>query len=155
MRACVVAATAVLAPAVASASDFAISGGVTEVVAPTAEHIGAYPSVAVAMIVPTRLVTLVPAIGVEWSPEIGAWGFTCALIADLPVTNHLGIDVIATAVHDQVGGDWQDAGFYVALGAGVSVFRRSWALSPSLSVVRGLNVDAWTLAPALSISHVL
>jgi hypothetical protein len=142
-------------PGVASASDPSLSVGMVEVVAPTGGHVGAYPNVALSIVVPHEHVALIPTLGVEWSPELGAWGFTGAFVVDVPVAKRVGIDVIATVIHDQAGMAVADSAFYAGVGGGVSLFHDAWTLSPSVSLLRGLNVNGWTLAPALNLSYAL
>jgi hypothetical protein len=152
MRNWLIAATLLL-PSVASASDPSLNVGMVDVVATGGENIGAYPYVAVSLVVPKDRVTLIPTIGVEWSPELGAWGIAGGLVVDVPVAKRVGVDVIATLIHDQPGASFANAAFYGGLGGGVSVFCDEWTLSPSISLLRGLNVNSWTLAPALNVSR--
>jgi hypothetical protein len=152
MRAWIV-ASSLLVPHVAYASTPSLNAGVVDLVAPTADHLGAYPYVALSMIVPKDHVTLIPTIGIEWSPELSAWGFNGALVVDVPVAKTVGLDVIASLVHDQVGGEWNKAAFYAGIGGGCSIFRDTWTFSPSVSLLRGLNVGGWSLAPALNVSY--
>jgi hypothetical protein len=58
-------------------------------------------------------------------------------------------------IHDQPGLDAAQALFLVGLGAGVSVLAGRWAFSPSISVFRALNADAWALVPGLNVSFVI
>jgi hypothetical protein len=152
-RSLLAATVAAIAPHGAEASDLAVGVGIVEAVAPTPEHLGVYSCVAVSLVVPAARVTFVPTIGVEWSPELGAWGFSSGLVMDVPVAKWLGVDVIASLVHDQAGAAWSEATFYAGIGAGVSMFHGAWALSPSLSAFHGINVNSWTLAPGLSVSR--
>jgi hypothetical protein len=141
------------APGVAAASDVSLNAGVVDLVSTDAKHVGAYPYLGASLIVPTEHVTLVPTLGIEWSPELGGWGLTAALVVDIPVAKRLGLDIIASLVHDQPGDEWSSAAFYAGLGLGVSVFREQWTVSPSVSVLRGLDVEGWTLAPAVNVSY--
>ena len=153
MRAWLAVVIAMLVPRLAHAWEPAINAGVVDVVAPTLKHVGAYPYVAVSMGVPWDHVFLASTVGVEWSPELGAWGFTGALSIDVPVAKRLGIDVLGSLTHDQAGMAWRGAAFYAGIGAGVSVFCDAWALSPSISAVHGINVGGWTLAPTFNVSR--
>jgi hypothetical protein len=152
MRACLIAAFC-LVPNLAIAANPSINVGVVDLVAPTADHLGAYPYVAVSVMIPTQRVTLVPTVGVEWSPELGAWGFSGCVVVDVPVAKRIGLDLIGSLIHDQSGTAFGDAAFYAGLGGGVSVFHETWTISPSVSVLRGLNVGGWTLAPAVNLAY--
>jgi hypothetical protein len=139
----------------ALAGDLVVNAGMLEVASIAPEHVGAYPYVALSLVVPTEHVTWIPSLGLEWAPELGAWGVVGSLTADFPVSTGLGIDAIVSIVHDQVGGAFRESTFYAGLGAGVSVFLGRWTISPSVSLFRGLNADAWTVGPALNVGFAL
>jgi hypothetical protein len=139
----------------ANAADLAVGVGVVEAVAPVPAPalLGMYSCAAVSLVVPAASVFLVPTVGIEWSPELGAWGFSGGLAIDVPVANRVGVDIIASVVHDQAGAAWSEAAFYAGLGAGVSVSRGAWTLSPSVVAFHGINVGGWTLSPGLALSR--
>jgi hypothetical protein len=142
-----------IVPHAAYASDLSINAGVLDVVSPEPAHVGVYPYVGLSVVLPHDRVTVIPTVAIEWSPDLGTWGFSGAMVVDVPVARRIGLDVITSFVHDQIGDAWSEAAFYAGLGGGVSLFRDKWTLSPSVSVLRGLNVDAWTLAVALNTSY--
>jgi len=144
---------AVCASGRASAADLAVGVGLVEAVAPAPALLGLYSCAAVSLVLPAASVLLAPTLGIEWSPELGAWGFSGGLVMDVPVAKRLGVDFIASVVHDQAGAAWSEAAFYAGIGAGVSVSRGAWTLSPSVIAFHGINVAGWTLAPGLGVSR--
>jgi hypothetical protein len=137
----------------AAAADLAANAGVFELVALDGpEHVGVYTYVAGSLVVPTDAVTIVPGLGIEWSPDLGAWGFFSSLVADFPVGESLGVDAILLVIHDQLGDDFAGAAFYAGLGGGVSWILGRWAVSPSLVVYHGLDVDGWTGSLGVNVS---
>ena len=130
----------------------AINTGIIEAMTPDANHVGVYSYAAVSIAIPTPHVTVAPRLGAEWSPELGAWGFVTSVAADVPVHPRLGVDFIATLVHDQVGADWGSAAFYAGPGVGVSLILGRWALSPSVTAVRALSSSNWTLGAGLNLA---
>jgi hypothetical protein len=154
--AAVIAAVIAASAAGASAADFALSAGALELVSPSApHHLGVYGYVAASVVVPSEHVTLVSSVGIEGSPELGAWGLIVGIVADFPVSDHVGVDAIATFVHDQIGERWNEAAFYAGAGAGVSFFVDRWTISPSVVALGGLNVGGWTLAPGINLAFTL
>lgn len=136
--------------------DLAANAGALEVFEPTTpQHVGAYSYLALSLAIPTDRATLVPSLGAEWSPELGAWGFVASLTADFPAGTRLGIDVTASLAHDQLGSQWADATYAAGIGGGVSVFLGPWTVSPSINVFTGLNVSGWTIVPTINLSHSL
>ncbi len=138
----------------AFAADPAVNVGVLEIAAlPGAQHLGVYPYLAASIVFANDVAVLIPSLGIECSPELGAWGLVGAFTADFPVGKIVGIDLVLTLVHDQLGLEFDDAAFYLGLGAGASFLWDEWTLSPSVSVFRGLNVDGWSLVPAFNLAR--
>jgi hypothetical protein len=143
-------------PRRAGAVDVALDVGAIEVIGTShGNHYGVYPYVGVSLVAPAGPITLLPTVSVEWSPEFDRWGFVGALIGDYALTDRLGVDGMLVLLHDQAGTDWDEAAFYLGVGAGVSVFVGKLTISPSLGLYRALDVDAWTFVPGLNAAWTL
>ncbi len=134
------------------AEQVALNVGALEVAAPSAAHVGAYSYLAGSLIIPTESVSWIASLGMEYSPELEAWGLVAGLTVDYAVSEGLGLDLIGTIIHDQVKADWGQAVFFAGIGIGTSVFLERWTLSPSISLFRGLNAPAWSVAPGLNLA---
>lgn len=123
---------------------------------PGLTHYGVYPCLGGSLAVITDRATIAPGLCVEWAPEFDAWGAFPSLMVDLPVGEHWGIDVIASAWSDQVGGDFNNVAFYGGGGAGASYFvDDQWTVSASFNAYAGLNAPAagFVVAPGLALSY--
>lgn len=123
---------------------------------PGLTHYGVYPCLGGSIAVVTDRATIAPGLCIEWAPEFGAWGAFPSLTVDIPVAEHVGIDLVASAWSDQVGGDFDGVAFYGGGGAGTSYFIDDhWTVSGSLNAYGGLNAPAagFILAPGLALSY--
>lgn len=142
-----------VAPSAARAADPAVNVGVIEVVGfPGAEHLGVYPYAAFSLTFPLGVVNLIPALGLEASPDVRRWGLAGTLTADFPLTPRLGVDAIAGVLHDQDGLSFKDALFLAGVGGGVSISAGSLVVSPSLMVFKALNATGWSLVPGINLA---
>lgn len=140
-------------PAAARAADPAVNAGAIEVVGfPGPEHLGVYPYAAFSLTFPLGKVNLIPALGIEASPDVKRWGFAGTFTADFPVSDRLGVDAIAGAIHDQDGLAFKDAIFLAGLGGGVSITAGHLVVSPSIMAFKGLNVSGWSLVPGVNLA---
>ncbi|MBI5077040.1 hypothetical protein HZB94_01525 [Candidatus Falkowbacteria bacterium] len=138
----------------AGAQDLAVNAGAIEVMAiPDEIHLGAYPYLGGSLVIPTKEVTLVPGLSVEWSPEFNRWGFVANLVLDRPLNDRIGLDLNLALTHDQEGNKWDEAVFLLGFGPGASIFLGQWTISPSFCFFRGLNVPGWTFVPGVNISY--
>lgn len=120
---------------------------------PQSTHIGLYLYGGVATTVAiSQTVTLLPSMSVEWSPELGRWGFVATGTMDALVSKTLGLDVQILLVHDQPAWQFGEAMFYAGPGAGLSIYFGSSTISPSVNVLYGLSDGSWSLTPALNVS---
>jgi hypothetical protein len=130
----------------------AINVGFIEVVAlPTPAHVGLYPYVAGSMIWLFDWFTVVPSLGVEWSPQLRRWGLVGGVGMNFALTERFSVDVNVKMIHDQTGNDWNNADFLLGGGAGVSFYLRDVAVSPYLNLFRGLTRSSWSLVPGLNL----
>jgi hypothetical protein len=140
-------------PAAVRAADPAVNAGAIEVIGfPGPEHLGVYPYLAFSLTFPLGTVNLIPALGVEASPDVRRWGFAGTFTADFPVSDRLGVDAIAGVIHDQDGLAFRDAIFLAGLGGGVSITAGHLVVSPSIMAFKGINVSGWSLVPGLNLS---
>jgi hypothetical protein len=138
----------------AEAGEPAINIGAIEAIAvPNGQHLGAYPYAAMSVAVSVRRATLIPRLGIEYSPDTSRWGLVTTLVLDLPVSERLGIDLIASAIHDQEGTRLRDATFLLGGGVGVSVTTSRFVVSPSLCVYGSLDAGGWSVVPGVNISY--
>lgn len=138
----------------AKAQDFAVNAGAIEVMAiPDGIHLGAYPYLGGSLVFPTKEITFVPGLSVEWSPEFNRWGFVANLVLDRPLNDKIGLDLNLALTHDQEGSKWDEAAFLFGFGPGVSVFLGPLTISPSFCFFRGLNVPGWSFVPGVNISY--
>ena len=89
---------------------------------------------------------------VEWSPEFSRWGFVGSLVIDVPITDWFGVDALFTFLHDQENDSWDEAQFYLGVGAGVSFVFGPLAISPSTSLFYGLTTPSFSLVPGVNAS---
>lgn len=144
----------------ARAADVAANVGMIQVWGlPDVVDFGAYPYVGASFPITTDEVVLIPGLGLEYSPEFDRWGFVSTFVVDRSLRPWLGLDGQLTLIHDQSGGDWGEALFFLGIGAGASFFVADGkvAISPSLNLFRGLNLpagsDPWSLVPGLNLAH--
>jgi hypothetical protein len=138
------------------AAPIALNAGAIEVVGvPDPTHLGVYPYVGVSTLVPTEHVAIIPSLAIEWSPEFSRWGFVASVAADYSLTPRLGLDVNVTLIHDQGGGAFGDAAFFLGAGPGISVFVGRTTISPYLSAFHGLNVSGWSIVPGVNVAVTL
>jgi hypothetical protein len=143
-----------LAGSVALAADPSVSVGASENVGlDDGEHYGFYPAVMGALAFEAGPVVLVPAVGVEGCAELGAWGFIGSFAVDVPVHDHVGIDVAAMVVHDQEGDAWDEATVSIGGGLGASVFLDQWSISPMVAVFGVPGEPGLILSPSLTVSY--
>lgn len=136
--------------------DFGVAAGATEVIgSPMPTHLALYPAVGAYAAFATEHVTFMPQLMVEFAPEIGYWGFMPMLVADVPVSDHVGLDAIVGGYNDQEETDFGGAAIFVGGGFGCSYFfDEHWTLSPSVTVYRGVRTVSDTLfSPAAFVSY--
>lgn len=139
-----------------AAQDVAANVGAIEVVAlPGTVHVGAYPYAGLSLVLPTKQLTFVPGLAVEWSPELKHWGFVETLAIDRRVSTHLGIDLNLGLIHDQAGLKWKEAIYFAGAGPGCTVFLGDWAISFSAVFFRKLDAPVWALVPGVNLSYTL
>ncbi|HVO29573.1 MAG TPA: hypothetical protein VMV18_02510 [bacterium] len=144
----------VLAPGFARAADFAWNVGAIEVVGePGSDHLGVYPYAALSAVVPVGKVAIIPAVGVEWSPEFGHWGFVGTITADYALGKRVGLDLNVAFIHDQQDHHWSDAAFLAGGGPGCSFYLDKWTVSPYLSWFQGLNASGGAIVPGVNIAR--
>lgn len=83
---------------------------------------------------------LVPSIGIAFAPDTHAWGGITKLTAEWHISDYVGLDLIASVMHDQPGLHWSHAELFVGLGPGVSIFLAHGKLIVSASVLFMHNV---------------
>lgn len=137
--------------------DFGVTGGLMEYVGtPGHTHYGLYPSAGGYASFATDFGSVTPGLALEYSPEFSAWGFFPSVTTDFSVTDHVGVDVIASAWNDQEGGDFAGGAIYVGGGLGASYFLTdTWTLSASWNVFRGVRNNPVTIyaSPGVNISY--
>lgn len=139
------------------AQEVGLNSGLVEIInlqAPP-QHVGLYPYLAVSMAKEWEGWVIAPNVGLEVSPELGAWGAVLSATADRPMVEHLGWDLLATVIHDQYRSDFKHAKFYMGVGTGFSFLFDAWSISPSMSVFRGLNNSEWSLVPIVNVGRTL
>lgn len=137
------------------AGDVALTAGAGEALAlPRPAHLGVYPYAAVSVVLPYDHVSVIPGLGLEYSPDTGHWGFVGTLVFDVPLTATVGGDVIVAAAHDQAGTQWRDAQLLVGGGLGLSIATKQVVTSPSFCIYTAVGSTAWSLVPGISVSHV-
>jgi hypothetical protein len=140
----------------ANAGQLALNVGALEVVGlPHPAHLGLYPSVALSMAIQGPGLTLIPALGVEWAPELGRGGLVATLTSDWAMNDWLGLDLGVTLVHDQPGMRLSESLFYLGAGPGFSVFLGPWSLSAYVDGMLGLADGSWSLTPGLNLARTL
>jgi len=143
-------------PLAAHASDLWIGLGVSEVASvPDVSHYGVYGYAGVTLPIELGTVWLIPGLGVEVCPEQGTGGGVGSLTLERSIMATVAADLIISAVHDQPGLSWSDAVFSLGAGGGVSLTRGAFVVSPSVTVFRVVDSPAWSVAPAIAVSHEL
>lgn len=147
-------ACVMLAAGVACAADPSVSVGASENIGLSeGDHQGFYPSVMAGLGFEAGPVILVPSVGIEGCAELGRWGFLGAFVVDVPVSDHLGIDLAAQVAHDQEGGDWDEAVFAVGGGMGATVYLGPWSVSPMVSLLGVPGEPGLFLSPSVSVGY--
>ena len=140
-----------LAPAPAFAGLGANAGAIQVIGEPHGDDLGLYPYVAVSKLYPAGKVAIIPAVGVEWAPRTGNWGFTGVVTADYALGSRIGLDLNAAFIHDQHDHHWSDAAFLAGGGPGFSVYAGKWTVSPYVSWFQGINVSGGALVPGINV----
>src|SRR5262245_23861422 len=155
IRVCVVAIAILGAtPGLGHAADPALNVGAIEAIGvPSAAHLGAYGYVTLSVAFPVHGVSLVPGVGVEYSPDASRWGFVGSFVLDVPLSAKISGDVIVAAGHDQSGAQWSSALLLVGGGIGVSIVTDQLVISPSLCMYAATDGSGWSLTPGLGVSH--
>ena len=149
-------ALVLLMPITASATSLGLNAGAIEVVGlEDGVHYGVYPYAGLSLALETEYALVIPGVGVEWAPEFGRWGFVGTLVADFPVLDWLGADVLLTFIHDQHNNEWSEALYYFGLGGGVTFVFGQLTVSPSVSVFAPLNGSGWSFVPGLNVGYSL
>ena len=116
------------------------------------EHMAFYPGLSASLTFETGRWLLSPSLGVEWSADGEFWGLMAMLYADRPLNQHIGVDIIVAAMHDQLSDDWTNAEFFLGAGGGLSWFiHKRVALTPNILCYYGVRTDSWALAPGLNL----
>lgn len=138
----------------ALAADPAVNVGVIENIAvPDTEHLGVYPYVSGSLVIsPRENVLIVPGVGFEYSPEFNRWGFVGTLVFDYAFSESVGFDIVTTILHDQTAADFDDALWFLGIGPGMTFVTESVAISPSVSLYRGLTAPGWSVVPGLNVA---
>jgi hypothetical protein len=145
-----------VASAEARAADLAANVGVLEVVGvPGGAHLGVYPYLGLAAVLPMGSTTLIPSLSFEWSPDQSRDGFVAALTADFGINDTLGFDLNVAFIHDQPKLDFGQSIFLVGGGPGVSLFFGPWTVSPYVSAYRDLSGGGWCVSPAVNLARTL
>lgn len=101
--------------------------------------------------------TLSPGLCVEFALDgFGYWGIFPSVTLDIPLTDSVGLDLIAFAWSDHDGGDLANAAYYGGGGLGVSYFLDDHlTASVSFNAFAGLNDAALglVLAPGIAASY--
>lgn len=139
------------------AEDIGLNVGMIEVLGvPKAGHLGLYPYAALSIISATKEEILIPAVGVEWSPESDRWGFVCTFTVDFPITDKLGFDLNTALIHDQSGTDWDNALFFLGVGPGVSATFGHWVVSPYFEIFGQIRPPdpSFALVPGINLAYI-
>ncbi len=137
----------------AGAATKALNAGFIQITAmPGGNQLGLYPYVTGSLAFTRDRLTLIPSVGVEWSPSTARWGFTGSAVLDVQVSRRVGADAILMMVHDTDTWELRQASYFAGAGTGLSFFFDKWVVSPSVSVFRGLNVPGWSLVPGVNLS---
>tara|TARA_A100001015_G_C14957681_1_gene699492 strand:- start:936 stop:1301 length:366 start_codon:yes stop_codon:yes gene_type:complete len=111
-----------------------------------------YPGMSLSLTIETNGWALSPSLGAEWTADGEFWGLMAMLYADHPLNKDLGVDIILAAMHDQVGGDWANAEYFMGAGGGLTWFANERvALTPNILVYYGLRTKTWALAPGVNL----
>ncbi len=95
---------------------------------------------------------LIPSMGFAFAPDTHAWGGIAKLTAEWHISDYVGLDLIASVMHDQPGLHWSHAEFFAGFGPGVSLFLAHGRLIVSASVLFMHNVangSGGVVVPAL------
>lgn len=141
-----------LAAPSAQAKPLALNVGALEARGLPDTHVGVYPYLAVSDERELGPFTLLPSVGAEWCPETGRWGFIATVVADYPVGKIVGVDLLATLIHDQGGAGFNDALYLLGVGPGLSVTVEPVVLSPFVFFYKLLNAPGFSWSPGLNVS---
>ena len=141
-----------LASAPAAAMPLALNVGVLEARALPDDHIGVYPYLAVSDERELGPFIVLPSVGAEWCPETGRWGLIATVVADYPVGEAIGLDLLATLIHDQDGAGFGDALFLLGVGPGLSITVEPVVVSPFVFFYKLLNAPGFSWSPGLNIA---
>lgn len=140
----------------AHAQPASLNVGALEAMGTDGTHYGVYPNAGVGTAVAVaEKTTLVPAAGIEWSPEFGRWGFWAALTLDYALGESVGLDFGIGGAHDQSGLDWGDALFFAGGGPGFSVFLGDWTVSPFVNLWANLADGSLAVIPGANVAYTL
>ncbi|MDP2933613.1 MAG: hypothetical protein Q8N81_05810, partial [bacterium] len=119
------------------------------------DHYGMYPYAGPSVAIPFEHLVLIPGLAVEGSPEFNRWGFVGTFTVDFPMNRFVGIDLTTAVVHDQSGTNFAEAVYFAGGGGGISVFLGKWTVSPSVLVLRGVNIPGKSIVPGVNIGYTL
>ena len=136
----------------AQATPLALNVGALEARALPDDHIGVYPFVAVSDERELGPFIVLPSVGVEWCPETAHWGFIATVVADYPIGEVTGLDLLATLIHDQDGVGFDDALFLLGVGPGLSITIEPLVVSPFVFFYKLLNAPGFSWSPGLNIA---
>ena len=116
------------------------------------EHMAFYPGMSLSLTYETAGWAVSPSLGAEWAADGEFWGLMAMVYADHPINDHLGLDIIAAGMHDQVGNDWSNAEYFLGAGGGLSWFVNDRvALTPNVLAYYGMKTETWALAPGVNL----
>ena len=129
-------------------------GAVEAIGGPGGGHLGLYPYVAASVGLPVAGVSIIPGVGVEYSPDASRWGFVGTVAIEKPLTEKVAVDVLVSATHDQSSMQWSEAVFSVGAGVALSIATEHVAIAPMLSVSAAIDGSGWCVAPGVNVAHV-
>lgn len=116
-------------------------------------HLGVYGALEVGYIwALSPRFALIPSAGLAFAPDTHAWGGIAKLTAEWHISDYVGLDLIASVMHDQPGLHWSHAELFAGVGPGVSLFLAHGRLIVSASVLFMHNVangSGGVVVPAL------
>lgn len=117
-------------------------------------HLGAYGTLSLGYLFhrSESSLALIPAIGIEWSPDGRKWGLSGSVTGEYHVSKHVAIDVTLAVVHDQEGTRWSNAEFFIGGGPGVSFYvGRRFIFGLNMFIMRCLGPEGgFVLMPSFS-----
>ncbi|MDP3775297.1 MAG: hypothetical protein Q8Q85_13625 [Gemmatimonadales bacterium] len=142
----------------ASAERYGLTAGTIEVLTTGADHAAVYANGGgFALFAPSDRLAIIPGLALEYSPDVEAWGAVASCVFDVPISGTpLGADVVTLLLHDQLGGDFANASFYLGGGLGGSWFINDhWTLSLAWNYYRGVRkpVALNSMGPTAFVSY--